>query len=637
MHPLDGTLRYPLVLDGDSKALSRLLSWPFLVPLLFLLFHHGVFRGVVAFSHDAGDGLAAYKFFSFPPRYWNWLENTGQPFWLDMAWFRLQDPLWWPLLALCKALPFGTFTGFQVFLLVRIAILGVGIALLFERLGARGVAKQLGVAMALFGSVGANLFAQFGLFDLAFTFVFGLYFLLRGSWPGFAVVLISATQSYLLLLLFPFLLIAALALRRKLWRAEVLVTVAVVSLALGSTLVAVRQTGLLPILRTLRYHSVVDETGRNLTKGSDFGRNVFDTAALANRETCHEAKFCSESSWSWLGDLFKPSQSGAHYTSYLTVTGLLLAWIGFCLVPWRGRAIVASFAGFSFLLSLGSKTPLWGSLQAAFPFLHYVRHTHHLMSLSVLALILAASVALTQISRRALLVALGGLIVLELAAFEHWTGYRARTEPPEALKAVVDAPRKESFVSRRWRPTARFPSPRSGWATLTGTPAALENAPLAKSQGEARHFGAVTSFYWESYVRARLGRGDLKKTFGVEPSPVVAVSTGPVPAVNVEGDRLRVRINLNQPESAYFAVPFDAVAKLEVNGKAASFVKAQGFGVSVPLEAGPSEVVLTPKLGTRNAVFALFYGSYFLWLLWFFSIKAFSAPGPAPFPKSTVC
>ncbi len=615
----------PLSLDGESRSLAKFFYSPYLVPFLFLLFHYGVFTGIEGFSHDAGDGLAAFKFFSFPPRYWNWMENTGQPFWLDMAWFRVQDPLWWPLLALCKALPLGTLAAFHTFLLLRIAVLGVGIGLLFRDFGARGMARQLGVALALFGSFGANLFAQFGLFDLGFTFVFGLYFFRRRSWWALTAVFVSATQSYTALLLFPFALVAALRYHRVLrahWR-EVGTGLVVVSLAAASSFVAVREEGLLPILRSLRYHSTVDETGRNLTRGSDFGKSVFDKAALDSTKTCHTEKFCSESSWSWLVDLFSPKQDGKHYASYLTVTGLLAALLGLILMPWRGRVAVGVFALLSFLLSLGSKTPLWGLTQTLFPFLYVVRHTHHLMSLTVLALCFAAAMALTQIPNRRLVAFLALVAVLELFAFDRWTAFRVRTEPSTALKELVRTPLPQTFMTREFRPAFRHPSPRSGWATLSGIPTALENAPEGN---QPRHFGAVTSFYWESYVRARLSKKepDLRRAFGVRPNPVVSVSPGMVPVpLNWIGENLEAEIASGT--SAYFSVPFDAVAEVRVNGQTAAFEKAQGFGVSVPLGNGPHKVELIPKLGTRNAVFGLFYGSYCLWFAWAFAQGFLSA------------
>lgn len=403
----------------------RLAQSSFFVPFLFVLANWQIWLGTHSFHHDTGDGLAAFKFASFVPRYWNWFESAGQPYWLDVALFRLHDPLAWLLLAPLKALPFTPLVAFGLFILLRIAILGVGVSLLMKALGFSWKIRQLGVALTLFGSIGSGTFEQLGMLDISLPFVYLSWCCLRFAQTkgrrflaGIGLVVVHCSFGYHLLMLVPVaaavLLTGTFAFRRELWtffgdlagaKLSLAIVAASILLAGASAALSSRQEGFVPILRNTEYSSSMDREGNNLSPTVYRGINLFDSSRLSTANLkCHVNAFCGEYSAKYLSifAVLLPGeiQPWGELTGFLGRMALLLALFGIVFGR-RPLNVVATVMVIStFGLSLGGQFPLWPISQKLFPPLAMVRHTHFYLSLIVLSLVVLSCLGMEALKRR---------------------------------------------------------------------------------------------------------------------------------------------------------------------------------------------------------------------------------------------
>ena len=541
--------------------MARFFRSKYFVPALFFLLNWKIWLGTHGFVHDTGDGIAAFKFASFLPKYWNWFEAAGQPYWYDLA--RLQDPVSWLLIFPLKLLPLGTFTAYGIFILLRICVLGVGIGLLVDSLGFNWRARNLGVFVALFGSLAAGIYEQIGMLDLALPFVFISWCLIRLAQTdkgvylaGIGVVLIHGSIGYHLVMLTPGLLIAGIgaaiffrpqffslfrALKR---RALGLATLAVgTGFLFASLLATTHENGLLPMTRNMHYNSVLDVHGKNLNGGVYGGRNIFDTTRFATANSdCHKSMQCSEYYPEYLITLFTSSAAGFpignEFILFIGRVALLLGLLALFGARRKLCYVLWAEVGMAFLLSLGTQTFVWPLAQRAFPLMGYVRHTHFFSGFMVLGLIGLFCIGYEFIESRvpSLRKMLVTLIIFEGLLFHFRQGVPAQMSLPQGLKALVSPSLPAEIVSREVRAFNPYAIPQTSAGTAYGRPTALEpvksDAWRPPRVGELDDFdirwmGFVTPFMLKHTVKTRLFLSSnpeaFKRAFGVRPYSVLSL------------------------------------------------------------------------------------------------------------------
>lgn len=412
------------VLDLILALFSKVFLSFWFAPTLLILANLPVLQGGEAFHHDTGDGIAAFKFVGVIPRLWNWFENAGQPFWHDLTIFRFHDPLVWPVLLPLKVLPLEPYLAYTLFILIRIWTLGLGTSLLLNSLGFSKTIRQVGAFIALFGSLGASVYEQWGMLDIAFPFLFLLWALIRlvqtreGKYLAvIGVLLIHGVYNYHILLLGPtFFLIGILVaiffrnrfvsfiqlLMTLRWR--VLFVLFTTGLAGTSAYLSAKRPELTPILRNVEYGSHVDNFGNNTDQTIYQGVNVFDSSRLESSGVlCGVNTFCSEYHSDYLSVFYKLLPWDIHpwgeSIGFVGRLALLIALIGACFgrrpLSFLGLALLFSSYG----LSLGSKSFLWPLVKNIFPLLSVVRHSHFYLAIMVLALIFLTCLGLEVFQR----------------------------------------------------------------------------------------------------------------------------------------------------------------------------------------------------------------------------------------------
>lgn len=530
------------------------------VPVLFCLLNWKIWSGTHGFIHDTGDGIGAFKFASLLPKYWNWFEAGGQPYWYDLA--RLQDPVSWLLLAPLKLLPLETFTAYGIFILLRIGVLGVGVSLLVASLGFRWRVRQLATGLVLFGSLGASIYEQIGMLDLMLPFVFSLWCLVRLAQTnrgiflaGIGILVVHCSIGYHLVMLTPLLALLGigtflfyrpqlLGLARALKQRPLgLATLAAGTILLFlSVLTATQEPGLLPMTRNLRYNSLVSENGTNLNHDVYGGRNLFDTARLqTGTEECHKSMHCSEYYVDYLTSFFAPDTRGnpisVEFTAFIGRSALLIALAGLFLGRRKLGWLFGLTAGFSFLLSLGTQTFVWPLTQRLFPLLGYVRHTHFYVCLFTLSLVGLFCVGAEWLEKKRRAFSWIAIVLIGEVLFFHFRqGVTVQMPLPSALRALVNAPLPDRMVEREARAFNPFTLPQTSVGSAYGRPTALEPVNVATSRPardkgldtfDIRFLGFVTPFMLRHTLRARLVLSEepeaFKRAFGVRPYSILSL------------------------------------------------------------------------------------------------------------------
>lgn len=403
------------------KILTRLFETTWWVPLLYLVLNHHAVRGHVVFYHDTRDGLAAFKFAllspTLIPAYWNWLDMTGVPFWLDMGWFRVQDPLMWLPLLVLKALPFGIEHKFNLYMLFRIFLLGVGLGLLFKEFRFQTFVRNACVAMVLFGGLGQVFFPSVGMLDTTFGLTFLLYFGIRFFktrnalfallWSAFFV---HATLSYHILYIICVLGITFLlslgfirgatkevfeALKSNV--ASLVVVAMICGASLASVFLATKQKNLTPILRNIPFNSTVSPDGICMTPGLQYGNSIYSWENMTHKSSeCGTDFYCAELSPSDLMSLVRYERVW-ETNCFITFLGLISVLVGVFFVRTRLFWLTLTMTVFSLLCGLGHHTPFYPFFQGVLPIPGWVRHTEFFTPFFVVGLILMAGQALTHL------------------------------------------------------------------------------------------------------------------------------------------------------------------------------------------------------------------------------------------------
>jgi len=693
--------------------MRKLFSSPFFVPFIYFALNWRIWSGSHSFAHDTGDGIAAFKFSSFVPKYWNWFEAGGQPYWYDLA--RLQDPVSWLLLAPLRLLPIDPFTAYGNFMLLRMALCGLGFALLLRALGFSDRTRQLGVFVVLFGSVGASFYQQVGMLDLLFPFVFSLWCLIRlvqtnrGAYlAGLGILAVHGALGYHLVMLLPilaglgvgmffFFRDSLFSLGRTLKRHALgLATLAVgLSLLIASLFTMTGERGFLPMTRNLRYNTLVDVHGNNLNRDVYTGQNILDTGRFAtSSEECHKSMHCSEYYADYLPTFLDPSLTAlplsVEFLAFIGRLALVIAILGL----FRGRKKLGWLLGLgalgTFVLALGTQTPVWPVTQKIFPFLGYVRHTHFYISLMVLFLIGLFCVGLESLdNKKGWLRGIAFVTVVEILLF-HFRFARPSLLPIDpAQRALVATPLPDVITAREARAFNPFSLPQTSVGTAYGRPTAMEpvNQKTQRPKRESdldsfdiRFLGYPTPFMLRHTLRTRLLLSEnpeaFKRAFGVKPYSILSLhpwsslkymdphsapdlarlaagenevallmrnakpkSTEESPAkygipLRIREEALTATFDAETPSVAYLSVPHPNIASVTLDGAPAEFYKANLFGLALSVPAGRHVLVVTPDLSVARKVFFFFYsGAFVLFLYLTLEIRRRrTRPLPEPIP-----
>lgn len=529
---------------------SCVLGSVWLVPLLFLVLNYNVVLGRSVFSHDTADGLAAFKFVllgkSFFPPYWNWLDVTGLPFWLDMGWFRAQDPLMWLPMTLLRRLPLRVEHAFNLFLLVRMVMVGFGLALLFREFRFSPFLRNACVGMVLFGGLGHVFFRSVGMLDTIFGMVFLLFWgirFLRTEKAGYAVLwgffFVHSTLSYhiiftMLVLGFTLLLwclfnpaflksLGAIVLRNSPVLAVVLVMV--VS-SLASVLAATKQQGIVPLLRSTVMGSTVSSDGFALSPKLIKGNNILSRDRLSQKiSDCGVSMNCAVLTQADLETLVKYEPREAN--AYITYGGLFAAVASLFFLRTPLFWVTCGATLFSLLCGLGMQTPFYPALQIVIPVTQWVRHTEFFLPIFVLGLVLMAGqfgmwlqARLEKLSWLPMLFL--ALVLTEGFVYHHKVGKTYlrdfNTKSPVSQELIFTFSTRAYRVHRQWMPR---------WfeGVLTGRATALEGSTKFRTASDdILRFQNIPSFVGTDYLKARLDYSSdldaLKVVFGIIPQPV---------------------------------------------------------------------------------------------------------------------
>lgn len=632
--------------------------------MIFFLLNWPLWQGRAHFVGDTGDGIAAFKFLSLPVRYWNWIEAAGQPFWMDLAIFRLQDPLVWLFAFPLKWLPLATLTAFQIFILVEFCAFGLGVDLLARSLGLRARTAQVTAFLALFGGLGAGMYHQFGMFYVALPFVYGLWCAVRlaqtgrGRYlAGAGLVLIYGSLSYHLLMLAPFFAGLAAWQFRPLWRGlrENLAGLAIVLLgallATFSAYTALHHPGQIPALRNTFYMTLLDERGNKEADQYYAAGNLFEASLLSEAEACRTTAACATYDPARLLTFLLPGRAETgEAIGFIGRIGILLAIFGAVAARRRRlpRACLAVFAG-ALLLSAGHRGWLWPIVQSVLPGFFLIRHTHFYLAILSLAAIGLAGVGLETISDRRARALLLGLILAEGLQF-HFAFTLPHAVPTAAVqREMISEPLITELTSRELRAYNPFQAPRTAVGTALGIPTAIEaidrasSAFIAKDK-EIRVLGFITPFVLAETLRARLTlssrREDFGRAFGVKPYGVlsgVTMADGVNPRVTIVGNNLVSTLVSKTETRAYLAIPYGQIATIDIDGAAVPFKKERGFGLAFTVPPGAHTLTVKPEGATAFQVLALYYsGAFLIWgylalSLLVREIRPLGYPEPAPF------
>lgn len=541
--------------------MNKLVRSHFFVPVIFFLLNWKVWLGTRGFVHDTGDQIGAFKFASFIPKYWNWFESGGQPYWYDLA--RLHDPFSWLAMVILKALPIDTYAAYGIFVLLRIMALGVGISLLVNSLGFSWRVRQLATFLALFASLAASIYIQSGMLDIAFPFVMILYCLIRLAQTdrgvylaGIGLVILHCSLAYSLVMLPPVFLMLGIATAilypssmLALGRALKKRVLGIATIGFGtailsfSTLTATNEAGFLPMTRNVHYNSPVDINGTNLSRDEYGRRNIYDTSPLAAASNhCFKTMRCTEYYADYLVSFLRPDTSGnpitAEFVGFIGRAALLISLLGLFLGRRKLAWIFASALVTSLFLSFGTQYAAWPLAQRVFPFLEYARHTHFYLSLVVVSLLGLFCVGFEAIEkRRADLARLAAMIVIAEGFWFHFAKAVPVQEPvdPE-LRDLVAQPLPDKIVTRAARFLNPFTLPQTSVATSYGHPNALEpvyfkldRPPRAGDLDtyDIRYLGYVLPFMLKHTMRARLLLSEdpvaFKRAFGVAPFSILSL------------------------------------------------------------------------------------------------------------------
>lgn len=619
------------------------LRSPFLIPVLFLLYHYKLWTGVQTLAADTGDGIGAFKFFSILPYYWNWYEAAGQPYWTEMAIYRLQDPLMWPFVLFVKVLPVNPLIQFNLFILLRMGLLGVGFYYLLKTLKCRDFSAQLGTLIAMFGSAIPIMFRSIGALDLLTGFVglmlFGLKFIQTGKRVyGFLVLLVLLHESitYHILYLVPIALVLLPTYWKHLlpYKKQILIGALIFGAALSAEFLAVKDPSLLPALRSMRYGTWVDAKGKVVQKEVGVGESVLSSDNLkAVAEDCGTRFSCRYYSVNLL-KTFLLSDSAWSLTGYISFAGIGLLLISFLFIKRWDFRMLHTIGILTFVLSLGGATPLWGFLQKILPVLGFVRHTGFYFHLFVLVLCCLSALALNEFQDRmskGMRPVLFLIVFVDLLAFQRLYVAGFLNFAKEGQLEKIDSRASERFESRILRVYNPYLIPRSSAATVYGTPSVLEpifvqdqiTEDHLKRGEHPRHFGFITLFISKPMAQLRVKLGNdlnaFKERVGVTPFGVLTSTNErrEPRTLEIKGENLISSFTVARPTTMYLAVPFETIHSITVNGKPTPFTSSEGgYGVLFSSDEGPNSVEIEPKLGRRNLIYSLYYGAYFffLWL-----------------------
>lgn len=619
---------------SPKLLLSRALRSVYLIPVLFFLLNWPIWLGTHSFSHDAGDGLAAFKFWELAPRYWNWLESAGQPFWLDMGFFRLQDPLTWPLLIPLKLSPLNPLTAFGIFVLIRLCAVGLGAALLAQALGFDWKARQLAAFLTLFGSIGASAYEQLGTIDIALPFLFLGWLAIRFTQTrrgkflaGAGLVVLHGAFSYHLVLLLPVFLVLGLGILlfyraalvaflgalREHWKGALWMTVGI-ALAFSSVYSATKQRDFLPVLRNMTYNGFVDENGTNLSHNMYKGTNLLNADRMEiGNAGCNQTMHCSQYSLTYLTTFLSPrpifpEPPWAEYFGFIGRLALVVVLAGLVLGRSKLTTILGTAMGLTFILSLGTKTPFWGLLQSLLPPMMFVRHTHFYLTIWVLMALGLFCIGLERLGARLcasksghLIFGLVTAVIIIEGLYFHFTIGRMLKQPVSGQQLrLVASPLPTQLETRVFRFPKSFPTPRSTLATAYGYPAALESLKesfIRNSGAEAVDFvdirlmGYPTPFILKHTLSSRLllsPNGEaFKRAFGVFPHGVVSV----YPWESAFFDARNQNVTLDALAAGKILLPQDAAATRPVD-----VTRGEGPTAKVPLKIAGEELEATVEV-----------------------------------------
>ena len=553
----------PLIVNYLRKSIQKFVDSISFIPAVFFLLNLPLCLGLRTFTHDTGDGIAAFKFWTLSPQYWNWFESGGQPFWHDLSTFRLHDPLHWPLLLLLKSLPIPTLASFNLFILFRISLIGVGIELLNGALGFSKRTGQLIAFIALFSGLGASIYEQLGMHDIVFPFLFFLWASLKLHQTqqtkyiiALGLVSLHCSMSYHIFYLIPIFfavfIVCAILKPRELkffsltlkshYRGIITISFATL-LALFSMKIATTDPNLLPVLRNMTYGSFVNSSGENITSGFYRGRNLLKQSQLkVSPDECNRTMHCSFYKLNYLksfltGSPAFPGIISAEYSGYLGRITLVVALIGLFTSGFLKNVMLVNLV-LSLVLSLGNQTPLWSFVQRVFPPLSYTRHTHFYLAIFSITILGLFAIGFERLrnnpfpKRKTVLCLLSLGIITEGLLYHFTEGFRIQEVTLSGQNELISKPLPEFLTSREFRLSYPASVPRSGAATTFSTPSALESVlygfgrPPRIKDGELdfvdiQTIGFVTPFLLKHTFSSRLllstNPNAFKRAFGVFP------------------------------------------------------------------------------------------------------------------------
>ena len=595
-------------------------------------------RHTVAF--DTGDGLASFRFFKLPIPYWNWFEGAGQPFWTELAVYRMQDPLMWPLILLAKNLSPDLIIQFNLYVLFRISLLSVGIYYLFRALNLSRMATQMGTIVATMGSTVSMALYSIGILDLLSAFVgislFGLLYLQHQS-RGFLILLtlmcLHASITYHIVYLLPLFLGVALIFREQrigvfeLLRRDfkwILRSVLLIAARLGAQWLAVTDRHLVPLLRSIFYNTEVDAAGKILSAdGVGHGRSIFENSLKTPVEACGKLFHCAPHTFQHLKTFLHQGVFWSR-TGFVTVVGLLLLLYSLSLFRERRIRVVWGLTLFCFALSLGHHFPFWSLAQSLLPPLQFLRHTGFYVSLYTLFLCLLIAYAWERQKHFRWLMVV--LMLGELAYFNRYQMGRFLEFTTPTQHAELNTLHADTFKFRKFRLLNGYGAPRSSLGTAFGIPTVAE--PLfvqdlhvtqthQDRSDNPRFFGNINLFQSRptTIARVHLDKETLSQAAGVFPYPLLT-SNGDAYAVRFHGDSVEATLEVSTAREFYAAFSSEVLDQVLLNDRLLTFSSAQQFGVTFDVPPGIHTLRLVPQLGRRNAIYALYYGAYGTTLLW---------------------
>jgi len=382
------------------KYLERILPSRWFIVFIFCLIQWRILGGLETYTHDTVDSLGIFKFFlqqkSWFPSYWNWLENSGQPFWIEISSNRSANFLFWPLLSSIFKISGNVIIVENYFFISRVIVIGLFFSWILDDLKVHPLARQIALASFFLLSPGTLYFRELGMMDVAFGFTSILFFTLRYFLTGNKIYLflsglaqVDSFLSYHFLTNYSVFFIILLLVgclypglfKKLLWDRikKDYIAVSIVAIALTcaavSAFISTKEIDFLPVLRRAMYLSAVNDKGVIVKDPRQV--SIFDDSLTNSAEDCKTLSRCAVTSFSSLR-YFLQIKHAESYALYIGTFALILfiGGIGYCCFrPRRDLFFSISLLVILAFFAMGYNTPIYPLAQKVIFPLAFIRHS----------------------------------------------------------------------------------------------------------------------------------------------------------------------------------------------------------------------------------------------------------------------